>query len=1229
MKSLIMIIGKGLSLSLLFLVLTVSFTSAALVDNGDGTVSDTETGLMWQQGEGGLMNWQSALAYCENLPLAGYDDWRLPDRNELESLIDYDYYNPAIYNHNINGSGKYFPGGLSSCWSSTTNASYPGGAWRVSFRSGVVDYSGQSGSYYVRAVRSGQSGPLDDSAILTISPTSRTVAAGAGSTTFAVSNSGGGTMNWTAATGDDWLTISSGSSGTNSGTVTVAYADNTEESSRLGAVTVDAPGAENSHQVLQIEQSKEASLEGVLDHFEFFPISSPQQLKVPFTILVRALDANNNIVDDYSGSSTLFSCQGPIKPIVLTFDSGLATCDVTIYEFGPNCLNCSYGDCKGQSNGFEVEGCSGFSDVQGRLVDNRGDPIVGADVIAELEFDGRTFRTTTQADGEYFFYDLPCGSYLIFGSAKGDDDLYDSKRLAHIKCDGQTVKIPQKRLQINQANFGTPVIFVPGMLASSATFTNYPGLSKVGPDRYLHIHLKDLNFKLAGLPVTYDPFGWGSLENSLKDDLMTFDCPWDWRLGADEAAILYLIPKIDEALQHSTTGKVHIVAHSMGGLLARSLIQSDICYSPGVKYFEKIDKLVMIATPHLGSCNPYFLWEGGDPLGLDNTVSWGVGPGNAYSNTIGQLWKTYYAHKPWWSDKHCEIMNFLVNDVCGGYNKPSSLRQLMSTSDFLTSKVSTSPIKWESRGIESLGNENIWLKQLNESENKDRMSSWDNSKIRTISFAGLGVDTIEQVHVARTMVGNECHCMFGEQSPALQRYRYLDGLPNYVLGSYEVTWGPGDGTVPFSSAIWLYGQGCSEFGGSCFGKSHTELPGQFNDQVYKFLTGIPRSRYSSRSVERLNSMLSFTIDNGQRLMVRDPLGNQVGIDHNSGSVVDEIDGAYILFDGCQGVVRLPEPVAGKYLLTYFGGPEREFDLTIDFVNGDDYKLSSVSSFSPDKPVTVEVFFDPLAASPILLDPPIDNCTKLTCQPYEKDNQLYTRLQWSDKADAVEYRIYAVAAETEPYFHEMIEITKIANPAYDTGELWRDVEENQLMVYVVTYLDAAGNESFFSNKVSNDDRDNDNLTDLNEVIFGTEVDNPDTDGDGLLDGDEVHSGISPKDPDSDDDGYGDYDEVQGHSDPRFADSIPDIHVNDKGICNGEYFCYPTIAAACQAAAGAGNIKVEQGSYSETLVLNQGKLLSLTGGWNSDYTTPESDSVVVGSLTISSGCLTVEKIVIGGQ
>lgn len=60
------------------------------VNNGDGTVTDLATGLMWQLADDGqTRDWEEALDYAENLELAGYDDWRLPDIKELQSIVDY------------------------------------------------------------------------------------------------------------------------------------------------------------------------------------------------------------------------------------------------------------------------------------------------------------------------------------------------------------------------------------------------------------------------------------------------------------------------------------------------------------------------------------------------------------------------------------------------------------------------------------------------------------------------------------------------------------------------------------------------------------------------------------------------------------------------------------------------------------------------------------------------------------------------------------------------------------------------------------------------------------------------------------------------------------------------------------------------------------------------------------------------------------------------------------
>jgi hypothetical protein len=131
------------------------------VDNGDGTVSDISTGLMWQQdtvrnGQKNFdaMTWEEALAYCADLelPKGGYTDWRLPTIKELRSITDYDACEPAI-------NRAFFPNTstTSSYWTSTTMADDPKGALCVGFSVGYDYWVKKSLSRYVRAVRGGQS----------------------------------------------------------------------------------------------------------------------------------------------------------------------------------------------------------------------------------------------------------------------------------------------------------------------------------------------------------------------------------------------------------------------------------------------------------------------------------------------------------------------------------------------------------------------------------------------------------------------------------------------------------------------------------------------------------------------------------------------------------------------------------------------------------------------------------------------------------------------------------------------------------------------------------------------------------------------------------------------------------------------------------------------------------------------------------------------------------------
>jgi len=92
-------------------------------DNGDGTITDRATGLIWQKADSGKgLNWEQALTYAANLKLAGHADWRLPNAKELQSIADYTRV-PAI--HPIFQSSTLPDGESPFYWSSTTHLDGP------------------------------------------------------------------------------------------------------------------------------------------------------------------------------------------------------------------------------------------------------------------------------------------------------------------------------------------------------------------------------------------------------------------------------------------------------------------------------------------------------------------------------------------------------------------------------------------------------------------------------------------------------------------------------------------------------------------------------------------------------------------------------------------------------------------------------------------------------------------------------------------------------------------------------------------------------------------------------------------------------------------------------------------------------------------------------------------------------------------------------------------------
>ncbi|MDO8261548.1 MAG: LamG-like jellyroll fold domain-containing protein, partial [Candidatus Magasanikbacteria bacterium] len=128
-----------------------------------------------------------------------------------------------------------------------------------------------------------------------------------------------------------------------------------------------------------------------------------------------------------------------------------------------------------------------------------------------------------------------------------------------------------------------PVIIVPGIMGSWTT---------------------DDGWKLDPILHTYDDL-WGAFKSAgYEENKNLFAFPYQWRFSNSYTASL-LKNKIDQVKNICHCNKVDLVAHSMGGLVARYYIVSD--------YYENdVDKLVFLGTPHKGSPKSYLMWEAGE-----------------------------------------------------------------------------------------------------------------------------------------------------------------------------------------------------------------------------------------------------------------------------------------------------------------------------------------------------------------------------------------------------------------------------------------------------------------------------------------------------------------------------------------------------------------------------------------------------------------------------------------
>lgn len=145
----------------------------SFTDNGDGTITDHTTGLMWEKlsDDNTIHDWNNGytwsaaftikVATLNSSNFAGHNDWRVPNQPELYSLVNFGAANPAIFSAFNMACAPGCSVTTCSCtqpdyyWSSTTLIAAPNFAWEVAYLAGATYAYDKSSSMYVRAVRGG------------------------------------------------------------------------------------------------------------------------------------------------------------------------------------------------------------------------------------------------------------------------------------------------------------------------------------------------------------------------------------------------------------------------------------------------------------------------------------------------------------------------------------------------------------------------------------------------------------------------------------------------------------------------------------------------------------------------------------------------------------------------------------------------------------------------------------------------------------------------------------------------------------------------------------------------------------------------------------------------------------------------------------------------------------------------------------------------------------------
>jgi len=221
---------------------------------------------------------------------------------------------------------------------------------------------------------------------------------------------------------------------------------------------------------------------------------------------------------------------------------------------------------------------------------------------------------------------------------------------------------------------------------------------------------------------------------------------YDWRKPVEESARNYLVPWIDRAKKAAGADKVILIGHSMGGLVARSYIQSSA-------YRNDVDRLITLGTPHRGSAEAYTAWAGAEPH-ADETL------------------RTIFAVYLWYL-RHAHPLQTELDPVKTIHSQVPGVRDLLPIDDYL---LAGNPPQL--KPVTSMVSRNLWGEMVNQPASVATLTK----RVPVTTITGVGFNTLSTI-----LVG---------PPPTDHPLRYADGVP--LTRQYD---SQGDGTVLQRMAI--------------------------------------------------------------------------------------------------------------------------------------------------------------------------------------------------------------------------------------------------------------------------------------------------------------------------------------------------------------------------------------------------------------------------------------------